>query len=113
VIYGSAPAGRYAQQTLQAWVLSYFNENGWTTKQSEVDQSISFVRNPAGSLAIVITYVDDVDTYGPDEATRSVKHPRACLRSVATSLPDLTQHQCGWVLLLQIEYCFFDFFKCN
>eukprot|EP01047_Picozoa_sp_COSAG01_P086238 COSAG01_NODE_19302_length_1018_cov_2.107726_1_plen_254_part_00 len=34
---------------------------------SEVDQSISFVRNPAGSLAIVITYVDDVDTYGPDE----------------------------------------------
>eukprot|EP01047_Picozoa_sp_COSAG01_P048591 COSAG01_NODE_4745_length_4770_cov_28.401627_7_plen_116_part_00 len=29
---------------------------------TEVDQSISFVRDPNGSLAVVITYVDDVDT---------------------------------------------------
>jgi hypothetical protein len=72
VIYGSAPAGRYAQQTLQAWMMSRFNMDGWTVRQSEVDQSISFVRDPNESLAVVITYVDDVDTYGPDEAMLGV-----------------------------------------
>jgi hypothetical protein len=92
VLYGSPSAGFAAQQTLLAWMLEEFNKDGWFAKHSEVDPAISFIfkprvaatentttRNSGGGngtestcrfanydIAVVITYVDDVDAYGPN-----------------------------------------------
>jgi hypothetical protein len=88
ICYGAPNGGHAFQQTLMAWVTETFSQDGWSTRESMVDEAICFIvadqhalagispelaaAFPSGVFSVIITYVDDIDAYGPSEAVLQV-----------------------------------------
>ena len=60
-LYGAPTATRRFTQMRDAWMLEFFNTNGWTCKQTTNDKSMFKFVSPEGNITLATLHSDDVD----------------------------------------------------
>jgi hypothetical protein len=60
-LYGSPTATRRFTQMRDAWMLEYFNKDGWSCKQIRCDRSLFKFVSPEGNVSLATVHSDDVD----------------------------------------------------
>jgi len=71
-LYGHPAAGARWAKTRDTWILDFFNNEetsrGWRVYQCHSDPCLFVFDSPDHVTSLVLIYVDDVDSVGPDDA---------------------------------------------
>ena len=86
-LYGHPAAGARWAKTRDTWILDFFNNEetsrGWRVYQCHSDPCLFVFDSPDHVTSLVLIYVDDVDSVGPDDT--HLKCIRDCFNERFTS----------------------------